>query len=340
MRLRALFFYTALLALLALLKAFPQSLHAQSTSSSSDTTFVSLLRGTELGVGGLVQVDGEIGDDTRPDGFDLRVARLRLRGQAPGLQFFVQTDFNRNPSVLDARLRVPLSSTASIAAGLYKTPFSPEFIRFRGDLRTLERSRVVNALAPQRQVGVTLRADVPSSPLQFEGGLFNGTRGLQTNDNDSFLYVGRLSSAIPLDVGDLEIGVQAAFSNDRNVAIPSVTGSFQGQRTLFGVDAEFQHEKLLLAGEWITASLDPPNGDSVQPWGYYATVGYSVAPRHQLLLRLDGFSDGRAPAEDEQLIVGYNLLWTSALKFQVNYVTPLDEIDAGTLGARLQLALN
>jgi hypothetical protein len=135
--------------------------------------------------------------------------------------------------------------------------------------------------------------------------------------------------------------VQAAFSNDRNVAIPSVTGSFQGQRILFGADAEFQHEKWLLAGEWITASLDPPNSDSFQPWGYYATVGYNVAPRHQVLVRLDGFSDGQAfTTEEEELILGYNLLWTSALKVQVNYVTPLDEIDAGTLGARLQLALN
>jgi hypothetical protein len=59
------------------------------------------------------------------------------------------------------------------------------------------------------------------------------------------------------------------------------------------------------------------------------------------VLRLDGFSDGRAgTTEDELLVLGYNLFWTSALKFQVNYSAEFDELDTGTLGARLQLALN
>lgn len=337
MRLRAFCRHTLLLGLLLLITA-PGALRAQ---SPADTALVSLLRGTSLEVGALVQADAQVGDDAIRDGFNLRATRLRLRGEAPGLQFFVQTDFNRNPSVLDGRLRVPLSPNASVAAGLYKTPFSAEFVRFRGALRTLERSRVVNALAPQRQIGVTIRADIPESPLQFEGGLFNGPQGLQTNDNNSLLYVGRLTSTVPVREGALDVGVQAAFSNDRNVTIPSVTNSFRGQRTLFGLDAEFQNEDWLLAVTWITASLDPPNRSSYQPWGYYATVGYRVAPRHQLLLRLDGFSDGRpATTEDERLIAGYTLFWTTALKFQVNYSAPLDEIDTGALGARLQLALN
>jgi len=339
MRCRAFRFRSLFFSFLLLLgMATPGALRAQ---SATDTTLVSLLRGTELGIGALVQADALIGDDAIRDGFNLRATRLRLRGEAPGLQFFVQTDFNRNPSVLDARLRVPLSSKASVVAGLYKTPFSAELIRFRGALRTLERSRVVNALAPQRQIGVTLRADIPSSPLQFEGGLFNGPQDLQSNDNNSLLYVGRLASTLPVREGVLDVGVQAAYSNDRNVAIPPVTSSFRGQRTLVGLDAEFRNEQWVLAGTWITASLDPPNRSSYQPWGYYATVAYRVAPRHQLVLRLDGFSDGRAgTTEDELLVLGYNLFWTSALKFQVNYAAEFDELDTGTLGARLQLALN
>lgn len=329
----------ALLTASLLLILAPSPATAQ---SGADTTFVSLLRGTELGVGTLLQVDADANRDEAPDSFTLRTARLRLSGRAPGLRFLLQTDFNRTPSVLDVRLRVPVSPTVSIAAGLYKSPFSAEFLASRSNLILLERARVVNALAPQRQTGIAGRADLLDERLRVEGGVFNGNGGrLRLDDNDAFLYVGRLSGTLPLRRGQLEAGVNAAISNDEDTALGPVAASFTGQRVVAGADARLRYGSWTVAGEWITASLDANEGPTYRPWGYHATVGYAVAARHQLVLRFDDFSDGRTATEDDdELLLGYNLFWTTALKLQVNYATPLDALDEGAVGARLQLALD
>ena len=277
---------TAAVALLILLP--PASLQAQS-APSSDTTFVSLLQGTELGIGALLQVDGTAGRADATDSFNLRVARFRFRGTAHRLQFFVQTEFNSAPAVLDTRLRFAVSDAVSVAAGLYKAPFSAEFLLFRGDLPFLERSRVVNALAPKRQTGVSLRADLLPGRLQFEGGVFNGNGGqFRLNDNDSFLYVGRLTGIQPLsDNGQLAVSANVAYSQDESVALSPLPAPFAGRRTLLGLDARLQWQQWLLAAEGITAHLNAADGPTHQPAGYYVTTGYRFTDHHQALVRLD-----------------------------------------------------
>lgn len=324
-----------------LLFTFPSALPAQSPSPS-DTTFVSLLRGTELGIGALLQVDGMAGRDDAPDSFELRVARLRFRGTAHRLQFFVQTDFNRAPAVLDTRLRVSVSEAVSVAAGLYKAPFSAELLLFRGDLPFLERSRVVNALAPRRQTGVSVRADLLPDRLRFEGGVFNGNGGrLRINDNNSFLYVGRLAGTLPVsDSGNLTIGANAAYSRDEAANLGVLPDPFTGDRTVLGVDARLHWQQWLLAAEGITAWLDAA-GLMYQPSGYYVTVGHRLTDYHQVLFRVDAFDDDRSVTDEPAvLLAGYNFFWTPAAKLQINYSAPADNVTQGAVGARLQLALN
>jgi hypothetical protein len=325
-----------------LLLALPSTLHAQSPSPT-DTTFVSLLRGTELGIGALLQVDGMAGRHDTPDSFELRVARLRFRGTAHRLQFFVQTDFNRAPAVLDTRLRVSVSEAVSVAAGLYKAPFSAELLLFRGDLPFLERSRVVNALAPRRQTGVSVRADLLPDRLRFEGGVFNGNGGrLRINDNNSFLYVGRVAGTLPVsDSGNLTIGANAAYSRDEAASLDVLPDPFTGDRTVLGLDARLHWQQWLLAAEGITAWLDAANGLMYQPSGYYVTVGRRLADYHQVLVRVDAFDDDRSVTDEPAvLLAGYTFFWTPAAKLQINYSAPADDLTQGAVGARLQLALN
>lgn len=339
--------YRALLLVPGLLLALPALTAAQSTSEQGAPPTVALLQGTSLGIGTLIQVDGYVGRQTAPDGFALRATRLRLRGTTDRLRFFVQTDFNRTPSVLDARLRVPLSRTTSITAGLFKAPFSAELLLFRGDLLVLERSRVVNTLAPRRQLGVSLRTDLVAGRLRLEGGLFNGNGGgLRPNDNDAFLYVGRVSGAIPLAAGRLAVGANVAYSQDENVALGSITPSFAGQRWVLGLDARLHWRRWTLAAEGLTARLDAANGPATRPGGYYLTAGYDLAAQHQLRVRLDAFdSDHPAAADgaardDTQVILGYAFAWTETVTMQINYLSSVEALDSGHVGGRLQLALH
>ena len=99
-----------------------------------------------LRLGTLVQADARVGDG--PEGFALPAARLRATARAEGLTLFAQADLARDPVLLDARLSLPVAGVLVVDTGLFKTPFSREFLTFRGALPLAERSRVVRALAP------------------------------------------------------------------------------------------------------------------------------------------------------------------------------------------------
>lgn len=117
--------------------------------------------GDALRVGGLVQADAYLGRTGGPnDGFRARSARLRLGGQAEGLSYVVQTDFTSSSPLLDAYVQLPLANRVRLRGGLFKTPYSAEFLTSRPRIRFAERARVVNALAPNRQAGVQLSGDL------------------------------------------------------------------------------------------------------------------------------------------------------------------------------------
>ena len=316
-------------------------------AQSADGGGVSVAGGGALTIGGLLQTDAYLGG-TSGDQFRARSTRLRLGGQIDQLQYVVQTDFSSSSVLLDAFARLPLADRIRLTAGLFKTPFSAEFLTSRPDILFAERARVVNALAPNRQAGVTLTAALLPDRLSATVGAFNGPRGLAPNDNDQFLYVGRVDGRLPLGPGRLRVGTNAAYSVDDDVALRDLNRpSFEGTRFLFGVDARFETERWLLEGELDTGELDP-EGVSVpslaapsEPVGVYLAAGANVAAHHQLLARFDQF-DPDVPAQaapDDQLTLGYNYEPSSVLRVLLNYQTPLDDISGGFLTARLQVAL-
>lgn len=323
------------------------ALRPVAAQSADDSGAVSVAGGGTLTVGGLLQTDAYLGG-SGPDQFRARSARLRLGGRVRSLQYVVQTDFASSSVLLDAYARLPLTNRLRVTAGLFKTPFSAEFLTPRPALLFAERARVVNALAPNRQAGVTLGGTLLPERLSARVGVFNGTRGLGPNDNDLFLYVGRLNGQLPLGPGQLEVGTNVAYSIDDDVALSDLgRSSFAGTRFLFGVDARFETDQWLLAGELDTGELDP-RGISIpglsrtaEPVGLYLAAGANVAADHQLLARFDQF-DPDVPAQatpDDQLTLGYNYDPSSTLRVLLNYQTPVDDISDGFLTARLQVAL-
>ena len=311
--------------------------HAQPAYESGG---VSVAGGDLLSIGGLLQTDAYF-QRAENDGFRARSTRLRLGGEAKDLQYVVQTDFSSSSVLLDAFTRLPLADRLRVTAGLFKTPFSAELLTPRPDILFAERARVVNSLAPGRQAGVTLRGTLVPDQLTLTGGAFNGTPGLQSNDNDFLLYAGRLDGTVPLGSGRLNVGANVAYSVDDGVSTGG-RSSFSGRRLLYGVDARLKMGRWLLAGELNGAELDPDGPpSSASPLGVYVAGGADMGDAHQVRARFDQF-DPDVPAQaapDDQLTLGYNYEPSSLLRVLLNYQTPVSGLSDGFVTARLQVAL-
>lgn len=300
---------------------------------------VSVAGGDLLNIGGLLQTDGYFERDAG-DGFQARSTRLRLGGEAKDLQYVVQTDFSSSSVLLDAFTRLPLTDRLRVTAGLFKTPFSAEFLTPRPDVLFAERARVVNSTAPGRQAGVTLLGTLIPDRLSITGGAFNGTPGLTQNDNDFLLYSGRLNGSVPLGTGSLDVGANVAYSIDDNIST-SRRSSFSGRRLLYGVDARLDIERWMLVGEVNGAELDPDDASTASPFGFYVAAGATVQDVHRIRARFDQY-DPDVPAEatpDDQLTVGYNYEPSSLLRVLLNYQASTTGLSDGFVTARLQVAI-
>lgn len=340
MPLSSVFRYRVLVLLVfgLLVSALPPSAYAQESGNGA----VRVGGGDALTIGGLLQTDAYLGRAGANDGFRVRTTRLRLGGEAQGLEYVVQTDFASSSVLLDAFARLPLNDQIRVTAGLFKAPFGQEILTGRPDLLFAERSRAANEIPPGRQPGVTLAADLGSDQLTATIGAFNGTRGLQSNDNDLLLYVGRLDGTVPVGSAALDLGINAGYSVDDDVARPGTGTSFAGRRFLFGADARLSGPRWLVTGELNGARLAPRGpAETRLAFGYYLAAGYDVAEDHQVLARFDQY-DPDVPGSaspDNRVALGYNFDPTSMLRFLVNYETSVNDVADGVVTARLQVAL-
>ncbi len=266
-------------------------------------------------------------------GFSIANMRLNISGKLDKqFGYFLQANFINSPAILDAKGYYQFSNGLTLDAGLFKAPFSKEFLTGADAIDFVNRSRVVSILGPGRQIGVQARGWLSEEfPLQYSAGIFNGNGfGGNGNDNNNFMYTARLA-ARPFKSNSnsgeqLEIGINGAFSKDGSEsASPAVTSD----RTLFGVDARYTNEKVLLAGEFILADIDRTINDSeagsITPSGFHITGGYMMRPNLQLLGRLDSFKADDDFNSSEWLIFGVNYWPTRATEFQFNYTIDTDD---------------
>lgn len=266
------------------------------------------------------------------NGFNISNFRLALYGELDQrFGYFLQTNFASSPAILDARMYYRFSPQFAVDAGQFKAPFSYEFLTSAASIDFVNRSQVVTALAPGRQIGIQLRTANAAQTVGFNLGAFNGN-GTRPNGNDSdnLLYAARLYGHRAAERSDgtqtvLDVGVNAAFSNDELSTFGSgfVTG-FAGDRAILGADARVRHGRYLLSGEIIYAALDPDVGAERDPWGLHATVGYMFTDKIQGLVRWDGFEPDNGAGRSDWIILGFNAWPTVVTEFQVNYIVDTD----------------
>ncbi len=316
---------------------------------------------SKISLGGFVHGQGEFGGvpDARfagiKDRFFLRRARIAVAGSfKEHFDFKFETDLGANSlsertgyagQLTDAFVNWNRYEAANVKFGQFKAPFGYEQLVSDTKLLTIERSLSNDRLTDGRQIGLGVAGNFYNKRLGYSVGMFNGTSVNNSfNDNDNFMYVGRLT-AVPLvkKVGKEElrwsIGLDGlydenaalsrggGFGFDSNLTTAGTDNLFTGHRTAFGVDSQLSWGRFGLEGEFLRAQFEPANGvpsASLDAQGWYAMGTFYVLPKKlQALLKYESFDPNldKAGNKSETWTLGLTYyLKGDDIKFAVNYL--------------------
>jgi phosphate-selective porin OprO and OprP len=336
-------------------------------------------RGPEikLVLGGFVQINfedsnafafnGNFGQSAIDDRFRLRRARLNLTGDyAEQFDFKVEGDFGQNDgtnsnrtafSATDIWLNWHLFPAVQIKAGQYKAPFGLEQLTPDYSLLTIERTLPTGAITPDRQIGIELWGKPFTSIwpnqkdlLTYYAGIFNGNgRNTTVNDNNNFMYVGRLESTLFKDVfgkgSYLKLGADVLNSRDDKGVNISQSGNLlvnsdgslspftlpgADERTAWSVDAWLKMGPFDLIGEYLQEKVNgrtvngvPPGFDDFTTNGFYVTGAYFLIPKKlQAVVQWQDLNPGQKGNDGIHSIVGglNYYIHGDDLKLMVNYI--------------------
>jgi phosphate-selective porin OprO and OprP len=337
-------------------------------------------RGPELKLvlGGFIQFNAEGGDafafngnfgqTAIDDRFRLRRARINLTGDfAEQFDFKMEGDFANSDGLNGGRTAFSGTdiwinwhqfAAAQIKAGQYKAPFGLEQLTPDTGLYTIERSLPTNAITPERQIGVELWGKPFTSIwpkqkdlLTYYAGIFNGTgRNTNTNDNNEFMYVGRLelqpfAGKIFGQKSFLKLGSDGLWSRDEagtNISpagnlLVNTDGSLSpftlpsaDERAAWSVDAWLEVGPFDLIGEYLQEHVEGRTVNGVAPTfgnfttnGFYVTGGYFLIPKKlQAVVQWQYLNPGQKGNDGIYSILGglNYYIHGDDLKLMVNYI--------------------
>src|ERR1700736_394348 len=332
----------------------------------------------KLTLGGYIQVNFEDGDVSAFEGrfgltalkdrIRLRRARINLVGDfAENFDFKIEGDFENSDGI--SANRTDFSATdifvnwhqfaeANIKVGQWKAPFGLEQITPDPKLFTIERSLPTGAITPERQLGAQIWGNPftniwPEQKhlLTYYAGIFNGNgRNVTINDNNNFMYVGRLE-LLPFkgkffgQDSSLKLGADVLNSRDdagTNISqalnlkvnadgsLSPFTRPGADERTAWSLDAWLTVGPFDLIGEYFSEDVDgrtvagkPPGFKDFDPSGWYVQGSYFILAKKLQgvvkweALEPDQFDDDNIPS----LTLGLNYyIHGDAIKLMANYV--------------------
>jgi phosphate-selective porin len=336
-------------------------------------------RGPELKLvlGGFIQAnfedgdvsafEGRFGETALKDRFRLRRARVNLTGDfAEQFDFKVEGDFGQGDGLNSNRTAFSATDIfvnwhqfpeAQIKVGQWKAPFGLEQITPDTTLYIIERSLPTGAITPDRQIGAQFWGKPFASIwpdqkdlLTYYAGIFNGNgRNISVNDNNNFMYVGRLESTLfkskMWGESYLKLGGDIFNSRDDTGTNISPTlnllvnddGSLSpfvlpeaDERTAWGVDAWLKLGPFDLIGEFLQERVHPRTVPGAAPAfskfttdGFYVTGAYFLIPKKlQLAARYEHLNPGQKGNDGIESITGGLNYYIQGdnLKLMVNYI--------------------
>jgi phosphate-selective porin OprO and OprP len=318
--------------------------------------------------GAVFAFNGNFGQTAINDRFRLRRARVNLTGDfAEQFDFKVEGDFAQGDGISSNRTAFSATDIfvnwhrfdeAQIKIGQWKAPFGLEQITPDTSLLMIERTLPTGAITPERQIGIQLWgkpfANIwpdQKDLLTYYAGIFNGNgRNFSVNDNNNFMYVGRLDSTLfkskiwgqesflklGADVLNSRDAQGTNISNSGNLLV-NTDGSLSpftlpgsDERTAWSVDAWFELGRFDLIGEYFeeyvngrTVNGVPPGFANFTTDGYYITAAYFLIPNKlQLAIQWQDLNPGQKGNDGLYSIgVGLNYyIHGDNLKLMVNYI--------------------
>jgi len=332
----------------------------------------------KLVLGGYIQMnleDGEVsafegrfGQTALKDRFRLRRARINLTGDfAENFDFKIEGEFENSDGI--SSNRTDFSGTdifinwhqfaeANVKVGQWKAPFGLEQLTPDPSLIIIERSLPTGAITPERQVGAQLWGKpfaniwpAQKDLLTYYAGIFNGNgRNVSVNDNNNFMYVGRLElmpfkgkifgqdSSLKLggDVLNSRDDKGTNISQSLNLLVNS-DGSLSpfmlpgaDERTAWSVDAWFNLGPFDLIGEYLQEKVDgrtvngaPPMFADFTTNGFYVTGAYYLIPKKlQAAVRWEQLNPGQKGNDGIHSITGglNYYIHGDDIKLMANYI--------------------
>ena len=268
-------------------------------------------------------------DSKSSDGFDIRRARLDIRGNVtPYFSYRLQTDFAVTPKLLDAYGEIKLNDLLNFTIGQAKIPFSMENLASSNKMESIDRSQVVEALVARskdtignhngRDIGVQLGGSFGKIEkrylIDYKIGFFNGA-GINTDDkNDYKDIVGRLVFH-PIKGFDL--------GGSYYTGVSGKLAPGNQDRKRFGLEVNYEFKRFFIRGEYIEGK-----DAAVKRNGWYAQAGYFLIPaKFQLIAKYDTYDTNTAKPNDisTAYLIGGTYNFNNWSRIQAGYTIKREE---------------
>jgi phosphate-selective porin OprO/OprP len=294
--------------------------------------------------------------------FKLRRARLWISGNAfyPWLKYLTQITLEGGDTYIrDAYIQAAYLDWFQPRLGEFKVPYDREFLIAGFGLEFIERSIASETFSLYRDLGADFSGQLLCNHLTYAVGVFNGGGVNQANEDNDYMYVGRVVW-MPFDkVGytqaavdtpkkpRLAIGVGAAYMPGLEPGERKIQAGKLGDTKIVPVESDvvqavadisFAYKRLYLEGGYYFRNIDPkeatPHG-SQDAYGLYFQTGYFLIPEHFELAARYSFIDPDNPVKvsdnkEHEGTFGVNYYFCGhRLKAQANYTLLNSESETG-----------
>ncbi|MDR0982121.1 MAG: OprO/OprP family phosphate-selective porin [Culturomica sp.] len=260
-------------------------------------------------ISGLVNLRYQYNGSTDVHGFDIRRARVDVRGDLdPSVGYRVHVELANTPKLLDAYFQWKINDRIRLQAGQFKVPFSLENPYSPTTLETIDNSLAITSLvgyndvsgisANGRDIGMSASGAIFNGVVEYALGMFNGAGTNKAEDNSSKDVAGTLT-----------------LHPVKNLSVAGYHYNGHG-RIRSGGGVKYDDGKWLVRGEYIAGKTQTLHSD-----GAYAVVGVFVHTKVQTVVKADWFDRDRVDKATRQIYytAGVNYLPAKNVKAQLNY---------------------
>ncbi len=200
---------------------------------------------------------------------------------------------SRGPVLEDAELWYAKNPLATLWVGQGKSYFGRQELTSSGRQQFVDRSITSDRFAGLRQIGVGLIGANQGKTLEYNLGIYNGN-GINTtaNDNDDFLYIGRVVwtpfGEYRLEESSLDYPTSPKLALGGGFLQNTTgTGTSETDVDRIGAEVAFKYQGFNAVGEYFTETSQRINQAEVDTDGYYLQAGYLFPnKRFELAARL------------------------------------------------------